>query len=84
VIEHHHKRVRFFSTVEFVNALDTRSFKASRERLLARSPIRNVVILDDLGYLPFIASGEALLFHLRNKLRGSASVFITANPSLGG
>jgi DNA replication protein DnaC len=31
-------------------------------------PLADLVILDELGYLPFRASGGALLFHLPSKL----------------
>jgi IstB-like ATP binding protein len=41
----------------------------------------NLVILDELGYLPFSASGGALLFHLLSKLYERASVAITTNLS---
>jgi len=54
------KRVRFFSTVELVNALD-------------------LVVLDEMGYLPFTQSGGALLFHLLSKLYERTSVVITTN-----
>jgi DNA replication protein DnaC len=37
------------------------------------------VILDELGYLPFSASGGALLFHLLSKLYKRTSVVITTN-----
>jgi DNA replication protein DnaC len=39
------------------------------------------VILDELGYLPFSASGGALLFHLLSKLYERTSVIITTNLS---
>jgi DNA replication protein DnaC len=41
----------------------------------------DLVILDELGYLPFSASGGALLFHLLSKLYERTSVVITTNPS---
>jgi DNA replication protein DnaC len=41
----------------------------------------DLVILDELGYLPFSASGGALLFHLLSKLYEGASVVITTNLS---
>jgi hypothetical protein len=37
--------------------------------------------LDELGYLPFSASGGALLFHLLSKLYERTSVVITTNLS---
>jgi hypothetical protein len=41
----------------------------------------DLVILDELGYLPFSASGGALLFHLLNTLYERTSVVITTNLS---
>ena len=41
----------------------------------------DLIILDELGYLPFSASGGALLFHLLSKLYERASVVITTNLS---
>jgi DNA replication protein DnaC len=49
---------------------------------LAESLTRlDLVILDELGYLPFSASGGALLFHLLSKLYERTSVIITTNLS---
>lgn len=39
----------------------------------------DLVILDELGYLPFSQSGGALLFHLLSKLYEHTSVMITTN-----
>ncbi len=38
-----------------------------------------LVILDELGYLPFSQAGGALLFHLLSKLYEHTSVMITTN-----
>lgn len=39
----------------------------------------DLVILDELGYLPFSHSGGALLFHLISKLYEKTSLIITTN-----
>jgi DNA replication protein DnaC len=39
----------------------------------------DLVILDEMGYLPFTQSGGALLFHLLSKLYERTSVLITTN-----
>jgi hypothetical protein len=41
----------------------------------------DLVILDELGYLPFSSSGGALLFHLLSTLYERTSVVITTNLS---
>ena len=76
------KRVRFYSTVDLVNVLERekRDGKAGR---LALSLLRmDLVVLDELGYLPFSQAGGALLFHLLSKLYEHTSVIIiTTNLS---
>ena len=43
----------------------------------------DAAILDELGYLPFPASGEPLLFHLIRHLHEKTSLIITTNLSFG-
>ena len=80
-IEHHHKRVRFFSTVELVNALEQEKAQGRSGQIANRLVHSDLVILDELGYLPFSASGGAMLFHLLSKLYERTSVIITTNLS---
>ncbi len=80
-IEHHRKKVRFFSTVELVNALEQEKSQGKVGQLSDRLGRLDIVILDELGYLPFSASGGALLFHLLSKLYERTSVVITTNLS---
>jgi DNA replication protein DnaC len=80
-IEHHHRRVRFFSTVELVNALEIEKGRGQAGQIANRLVHTDVVVLDELGYLLFSASGGALLFHLLSKLYERTSVIITTNLS---
>ena len=77
----HSKRVRFYSTVDLVNALEHEKAKGRAGRI-EQSLLRiDLVILDELGYLPFSQAGGALLFHLLSKLYEHTSVVITTNLS---
>ena len=58
-IEHHRQRVRFFSTVELVNALEQEKAQGKAGQLGHRLVHTDLVILDELGYLPFSSSGGA-------------------------
>jgi len=80
-IVHHHRRVRFLSTVELVNALEQEKLNGKQGRLANRLARADLVILDELGYLPFSQTGGALLFHLISRLYERISVIITTNLS---
>ncbi len=82
-IEHHRRKVRFFSTIELVNALEQEKAKGKAGQQIAETLVRlDLLILDELGYLPFSASAGALLFHLLSKLYERTSVIITPQPQL--
>jgi DNA replication protein DnaC len=80
-VELEKKRVRFFSTVELVNALEQEKAQGRAGQIAGRLIHADLIILDELGYLPFSASGGALLFHLLSKLYERTSVIITTNLS---
>ena len=78
-VTRHGKRVRFFSTVDLVNALEQEKAQGKAGRLAASLTRLDLVILDELGYLPFSQAGGALLFPLLSKLYERTSVVITTN-----
>jgi DNA replication protein DnaC len=78
-ITHHGKRVRFYSVVDLVNALEQEKAQGHAGRIAASLLRMDAVILDELGYLPFSQAGGALLFHLLSRLYEHTSVIITTN-----
>ncbi|MFC5695464.1 IS21-like element helper ATPase IstB [Pseudomonas sp. GCM10022186] len=80
-ITQHNKRVRFYSTVDLVNLLEREKHDGKTGRITRGLLRADLVILDELGYLPFSPSGGALLFHLLSKLYEHTSVIITTNLS---
>ena len=80
-IQHHRFRVRFLPTIELVNTLEQEKQAGNQGRLANRLMHTDLVILDELGYLPFSQAGGALLFHLIGKLYEKTSILITTNLS---
>jgi DNA replication protein DnaC len=78
-ITRHGKRVRFYSTVDLVNALEQEKTQGKAGRIAGSMLRLDAVILDELGYLPFSQAGGALLFHLLSRLYEHTSVVITTN-----
>ena len=78
---HQHRRVRCFSTIELVNVLEQEKARGKPGHMAHRLVHTDLVVLDELGYLPFSQAGGALLFHLLSKLYERTSILITTNLS---
>ena len=78
---HQRKRVRFYNAVDLVNQLEREKQQGKAGNMARQLVQADAVILDELGYLPFPASGGALLFHLISQLYEKTSLIITTNLS---
>jgi len=77
------KRCRFYNVVDLVNQLEQEKLIGKAGAIVNRLKSLNLVVLDELGYLPFSEAGGALLFHLISKLYEKVSLIITTNLNFG-
>ena len=77
------RKARFFNAVDLVNKLESEA-KLGRSGRVADGLMRvDLLVLDELGYLPFAQSGGQLLFHLISKLYERVSLIVTSNLTFG-
>jgi DNA replication protein DnaC len=72
-------RGRFFNLVDLVNQLEQEKAAGRSGRLSEKLLRHDLIVIDELGYLPFSQSGGQLLFHLISKLYENTSLLITTN-----
>jgi DNA replication protein DnaC len=77
------KKARFYNVVDLVNQLEKERLDGYSGRIVDRLKNIDIIIFDELGYLPFSEAGGALLFHLISQLYEKVSLIITTNLSFG-
>jgi DNA replication protein DnaC len=76
-------KARFFNVLDLVNQLEQEKLDSRGGKLADHLVRHDLVILDELGYLPFSKNGGQLLFHLISKLYERTSLIITTNLLCG-
>lgn len=76
-------KARFFNLVDLANQLEREKIDGNAGRLAKQMEKIDILILDELGYLPFSKNGSQLLFHLISKIHQHTSLIITSNLAFG-
>ena len=73
------KRVRFYSTASLVNDLLAAQKDLRLSRFMAQFSKLDLLVLDELGFIPFTKDGAQLLFQLCSDLYERVSIIVTTN-----
>jgi len=72
-------KARFFNAVDLANKLEVESKFGHAGRTADALTRVDLLVLDELGYLPFAQTGGQLLFHLISRLYERTSIIVTTN-----
>ena len=76
---HEGRRVRFFGVTALVTQLLEGREDRQLERLFKQLSRFDLLILDELGYVPFTKAGSELLFEVVSRAYGQQSLIVTTN-----
>jgi DNA replication protein DnaC len=72
-------RGRFYTAIDVANRLEAETREGRQGCTADRLTRLDLVVLDELGYLPFAQAGGQLLFHLISRLYERTSIMVTTN-----
>ena len=72
-------KVRFYNAAGLVNELILAEEKHQMPRLLAATLKHHLIVLDELGFIPFTSTGAQLMFQFCSALYERVSVIVTTN-----
>ncbi len=73
------RKVRFFTVTGLVTHLLERREERNLERMLKQLERHDLIILDELGYVPFSKAGAELLFEVVSRAYERTSLIVTTN-----
>jgi len=73
------RRVRFFTATGLVTQLLERREERQMERLMGQLERQHLIVLDELGYVPFSKAGAELLFEVVSRAYERTSLIVTTN-----
>lgn len=83
VIQHQAKRVKFYTIASLVNKLLEANEKGTLTKLFKQIEKLDLLILDELGYIPLHKQGAELLFQVITMCHEKRSLIITTNLQFG-
>jgi len=72
-------KVKFWNLIDLVNELEKEKEEGKAGNMVQKMSKFSMMILDELGYLPFSKNGAQLLFHLMSSWYEKMPVIITTN-----
>lgn len=76
-------KVRFFNLVDLANQLEREKLDGQSGKLAKQMEKVDILVLDELGYLPLAKNSGQLIFHLLSKIHQKTSLIITTNLTFG-